>query len=127
MKTNRARISMQSPARLTGQNTENAIAGAADTARRLGFRPAFLDCATMRIHPSRFFDGRPAPYHCLDGLPDEAVLLRLPSGRVVHAKVLTYGFERGGFFYTRTATSRACEEWAAAVPGSLERNLPPLW
>jgi hypothetical protein len=86
---------------------------AAATIRRLGFTPAFLDCARMRIHPARFADGKPAPYHCLDGLPDEAVLLRLPMGRVLHAKPLMYGFERGGFFYTRTAAARACVQWDA--------------
>ena len=79
----------------------------------------------MRIHPARFDDGTPAPFHCLDGLPDEAVLLRLYTGRVLHAKPLVPGFERGGFFYTRRAASRACEQWAAASPGSRERRPPP--
>ena len=70
------------------------------------FRPAFLDCATMRIHLSRFADGRLAPCHVLDGLPDEVVVDRLPSGRIVRAKAsLISGFERGGFFYTRRAAA----------------------
>ena len=34
----------------------------------LGFRPAFYDFATQRIYPSRFADGRLAPFHLLDGL-----------------------------------------------------------
>ena len=109
---------MPSAAHLFEGNPENAITGAAGAVRRLGFSPAFLDCDRMIIHPSRFFDGTPAPYHCYDGLPDDAVLLRLPSGRVVHAKRLTHGFERGGFFYTRAAAARACEQWdMAARPG----------
>ena len=55
----------------------------------LGFRPAFLDYATMTIYPSEF-----------------AVL-------VVAAKAtLIVGFERNGFFYTRTAAARAAMEWA---------------
>ena len=104
---------MLTPARLAAQNAQHAITGATGTARRLGFSPAFLDYATMRIHPARFADGTPAPYHCLDGLPDEVVFHRLPSGRVVLAKAtLIPGFERGGFFYTRTAAARACEQWA---------------
>ena len=53
----------------------------------LGFRPALLDFATMTIYPSR------------DCMPDDV------KGTVVA------GFERGGFFYTRRAASRACEEW----------------
>ena len=78
----------------------------------LGFRPAFLDFSTLTIYPSRFADGRRAPFHLLDGLPDEVVADRLPSGRVVAAKAtLISGFERDGFFYTRQAAARACAEW----------------
>ena len=57
---------------------ENAVH--ADTGGRsqensgLGFRPAFLDFATQTIYPSRFADGRLAPFHLLDGLPDEVVI-----------------------------------------------------
>ncbi len=68
-------------------------------ATTLGFRPAFLDCATMRIYPSRFADGRPAPIHDRSTLPDKLKATVVP------------GFERGGFFYTRRAAARACEEW----------------
>ena len=53
----------------------------------LGFRPALLDYATMTIYWS--FDG-------LAGPP------RL---------TLVAGFEREGFFYTRTAAERAAREW----------------
>jgi hypothetical protein len=78
----------------------------------LGFHPAFLDTATFAIYLSRFADGRPAPFHMLDGLPDEVVLVRSTSGRVVAAKAtLISGFERNGFFYTRTAAARAAAEW----------------
>ena len=117
---------MLSPVRLDAENAEHPIPGPVGTAFRLGFSPAFLDCATMCIHRARFVDGRPAPYHCLDGLPDEAVVRRQPSGRVALAKpTLISGFERGGFFYTRTAAARSCEQWAAAVPGSSCGQLPP--
>jgi hypothetical protein len=76
------------------------------------FRPAFLDFATMTIYPSRFADGRPAPCHLLDGLPDEAVQVRRPDGRVARAKcTVISGFERDGFFYTRRAAARAVEQW----------------
>jgi hypothetical protein len=92
-----------------------AFAGTGGVSRgnaSLGFRPAFLDPTTMTIYPSRFADGRLAPLHLLDGLPDEVVIDRLPSGRVVATKAsLISGFERGGFFYTRRAALRACEEW----------------
>jgi hypothetical protein len=79
-----------------------------------GFLPAFLDTGTFSIYLSRFADGRPAPFHLLDGLPDEVVLARSPSGRVLAAKpTLVSGFERNGFFYTRTAAARAATEWIA--------------
>src|ERR1700692_2497342 len=81
----------------------------------LGFKPAFLDFATQTIYPSRFADGRLAPFHLLDGLPDEVVVDRAPNGRVVSAKAtLISGFVRDGFFYTRTAAARAAREWAVS-------------
>jgi hypothetical protein len=80
----------------------------------LGFRPAFFDFATQRIYPSRFADGRLAPFHLLEGLPEEVVIDRAPNGRVVAAKAtLISGFVRDGFFYTRTAAARAAQEWAS--------------
>ena len=78
----------------------------------LGFHPAFLDTATFAIYLSRYADGRPAPFHLLDGLPDEVVLVRTSAGRVVAAKsTLISGFERNGYFYTRTAAAKAAAEW----------------
>lgn len=82
----------------------------------LGFKPAFYDFATNTIHPSRFANGNPAPCHLLDGLPDEVVAIRSNTGRVVAAKAtLISGFERNGFFYTRTAAAKAAREWLAAA------------
>ena len=82
----------------------------------VGFRPAFFDYATHTIYPSRFRDGRAAPFHLLEGLPDEAVAIRAPDGRVVAAKAtLIAGFERNGFFYTRAAAAKAVREWARAA------------
>jgi hypothetical protein len=81
----------------------------------LGFKPAFLDFQTQKIYPSRFADGRLAPFHLLDGLPDEVVVDRATSGRVVTAKAtLISGFVRNGFFYTRAAAARAAREWATS-------------
>jgi hypothetical protein len=86
----------------------------AQHAHRLGFRPAFLDIATFSIHLSRYADGRPAPVHLLEGLPDEAVVTRkiFATSRVVAAKpTLVPGYERNGFFYTTSAAARAAAEW----------------
>jgi hypothetical protein len=100
-------------ARLVRENEVHAgTGGVSRGGAGMGFRPAFMDLATHTIYPSRFADGRPAPFHLLDGLPDEIVCDRLPSGRVVAAKAsVISGFERGGFFYTRTAAARACAQW----------------
>jgi hypothetical protein len=73
------------------------------------FIPAFYDTATGQAYKSRFADGRPAPIHLLDGLPELLVMERTPAGAVTVAKeTVTAGFLREGQFYTR-------EQAAAAV------------
>lgn len=57
---------------------------------KLGFRPAFLDYATMSIYPCA-----------------------LASGVITARATLIAGFERKGYFYTRTAAARAVTEWSA--------------
>ncbi|HXZ49887.1 MAG TPA: hypothetical protein VEG27_12745 [Usitatibacter sp.] len=74
----------------------------------VGFRPAFFDYASQKLYFSRFIDGRLAPVHMLDGLPEEVVVDRAPDGRVIRARAsLVSGFERNGYFYTRKAAARA--------------------
>lgn len=70
--------------------------------RGLGFRPAFLDQRTRAVYPSLFADGRPAPFHLIDGLPHEAIEGWDGSGRPKIAKAsVIAGFVRDGRFYTR--------------------------
>jgi hypothetical protein len=77
-----------------------------------GFEPAFLDTGTMAIYRSRHPDGCPAPYHLLDGLPEEVVWSRAHDGRVTVAKpTLIRGYVRNGFFYTLPAACRALRDW----------------
>ena len=77
-----------------------------------GFRPAFRDDDTGIVYRARFLDGNPAPFHVLDGLPEELVVSRAESGRVIAVKgSLVSGFVRAGRFYTR-------DEAAAAVMNS---------
>ena len=84
-------------------------AGVSAGNREEGFRPAFRDAETGRVYASRFVTGQPAPFHLLDGLPDEVVVARQASGRVIAVKAtITSGFVRRGRFYTR-------DEAAAAV------------
>ena len=92
--------------RQENQNFQNT-GGVSRHNRDQGFRPAFRDNATGEVYPSRFADGRPAPFHLIDGLPDEAVLQRDPAGRVTAAKpTVIAGFLRGGQFYTREQAAR---------------------
>src|SRR5262245_25297003 len=81
--------------------------------RPMRFHPAFMDKGTHAVYFSRFADGRMAPFHTLDGLPDEIVLERKPGGRVAAVKPsVISGFVRAGRFYTRdeaAAFAAACQ------------------
>ena len=82
--------------------------GRSDENRDYGFRPAFFDYASQTVYLSRFADGKLAPMHILDGLPEEVVVDRTPTGRVLRTRAsLVAGFERNGMFYTRKAAARA--------------------
>ncbi|GGB93299.1 hypothetical protein GCM10011352_19200 [Marinobacterium zhoushanense] len=85
--------------------------GVSEENRALGFRPAFYDFETGEIHLSRFANGKEAPMHLLDGLPDQLVAARQKSGRVTEVKpgVIT-GFVLHGQFYTREQAARATQQ-----------------
>ncbi len=104
-----------SPERLQQENRSQVAPGArSEENANLGFTPAFLDFETQVVYPSCYANGRPAPFHLLDGLPEEVVADRAPNGRVICAKAtLISGFVRNGFFYTRTAAARAAAEWCS--------------
>ncbi len=95
--------------RLAQQNESyRGSGGRSEENRDYGFRPAFFDYASQRLYLSRFADGKPAPMHLLDGLPDDVVVDRAASGRVLRTRAsLVAGFERKGMFYTRKAAARA--------------------
>lgn len=68
----------------------------------LGFLPAFQDSSDNRVEVSRFKDGRLAPFHTLDGMPDEWVVRRDINGRVVEIRnTIISGFVRFGRFFSR--------------------------
>jgi hypothetical protein len=76
--------------------------GVSENNRSLGFQPAFIDRETETVHLSRFPDGRLAPCHLLDGLPDELIVARNEQGRVMRIKnSVVSGFVRDERFYTR--------------------------
>ena len=98
--------------RLEPQSPRQERAKRADATRSFDFRPAYFDFATCTLYLSRFENGLPAPIHLLEGLPDEAVAVRSPCGRVLAPRAtIIAGFERNGFFYTRSAAMRAAIEW----------------
>jgi hypothetical protein len=67
-----------------------------------GFRPAFMDTDTLAIYASCFSDGRLAPVHLIEGLPDVLIVARFSSGRVATLKASVIpGFVRENRFYTR--------------------------
>ena len=82
--------------------------GISEENRGLGFLPAYRDSATGNIHLSRFADGRRAPIHLLDGLPEQLALRRDASGKVIALKgSVSAGFVREGRFYTREQAAMA--------------------
>src|SRR5437870_4517149 len=88
-----------------------ATGGRSQENRSLGFRPAFMDQETLTVYPACFADGRPAPFHLLDGLPPEAVLTRTEQGRIASVKPsIISGFTLNGEFYTREAAARKASE-----------------
>lgn len=75
---------------------------------RCGFVAAFYDTSSGHAEVSRFRNGRPAPIHLLDGIPEEWVVARDPSGRVIAVKEsIIAGFIFQGRFYTREQTVKA--------------------
>jgi hypothetical protein len=91
-------------------------AGCSAGNRGLGFRPAFLDTETGRVYLSAFADGRPAPVHVLDGLPQTLVVARSAGGRVCAVKAsMVSGFARDARFYTREEAMRAADDEASQL------------
>jgi hypothetical protein len=85
--------------------------GVSANSRGSGFHPAFLDTCTQAVYLSRFRDGRPAPFHLLDGLPDDVVVTRTASGKVTTVKPgVVSGFIRDGEFYTRDEAAQRVAE-----------------
>lgn len=89
--------------RLVEENRQYADSGGVSKGNsQFDFTPAFLDEDTGQVALSRFHNGRQAPFHLLEGLPDEWIVQRDSNGRVVEAKgTVVSGFVRLGLFFTR--------------------------
>ena len=82
--------------------------GLSEQNRAYGFIPAFYDTQSRKAMASCFANGTLAPIHVLEGLPQEWVRQRGPSGRVVVAKdSVIAGFLYQGKFYTREQAALA--------------------
>ena len=88
------------------QESRRGTGGISAENRHLGFVPAFMDARTGKVYPSTFADGRPSPFHLLDGLPDELVVARDRQGRPSQVVgTIVPGFTLDGRFYTRDQAS----------------------
>ena len=82
--------------------------GVSENNRTAGFVPGYLNTHSGVALRSRFADGKPAPIHLLDGLPDTWVLSRDKHGQVLSLKPgVIAGFLRDGILYTREEAARA--------------------
>ena len=82
--------------------------GVSEENRGRGFAPAFQDLETGNVYLARFADGRQAPMHLLDGLPNELIISRQSSGAVSAVKsTVVAGFLRRSRFFTREQAARA--------------------
>ncbi len=86
----------------------DGTAGSSAGNRSQGFRPGFIDTDTGIVYDAQFADGRPAPFHLLDGLPESVVVSRDQRGRVHAVKAtIVPGFIRQGAFFTRSEAAAA--------------------
>lgn len=84
--------------------------GVSQRDRQQRLLPAFRDEGSGRVELSRYADGKPAPMHIMDGLPDEWIDTRNEAGEPASLKAgIVAGFVRDERFYTR--------EQAAALTG----------
>ena len=73
-----------------------------------GFIPAFYDKKTGRAEISRYFDGRPAHIHLVEGLPEDWAADHDVKGRITSLiPTIISGFVRGTAFYTREQAADA--------------------
>ena len=97
------------PECLNAQNRQfKGKGGVSEENCSFGFRPAFLDESTGNVYLSCYNNGRIAPFHLLDGLPQELVVSRTEAGRVKSIKkTVAVGFVLGERFYTRAQAAEA--------------------
>lgn len=116
-----------SRAKLAVDNVRFAGTGGISRENRCcGFVPAFRNAETRAVCASTFADGRPAPFHVLDGLPETWVIARDRCGRVVRVKgCVVAGFLRDGRFYTREEAAATVRGEGPGAPGGESSETDP--
>lgn len=90
--------------------------GTSAETQSLGLVPGFRDSHSGRVFVSRFADGRPAPMHLLDGLPQDLVVERGSDGSVLSVcENIVAGFLLGDRFMDRDEAVRWSEHHASAA------------
>lgn len=105
-------VSCRRPLNARSLRVENDLyrgsGGVSEENRTAGFVPAFLDSVTGIAYRSRFADGRPAPVHLLEGLPNHLLNRYDETGGITSPGAgLISGFLRLGRFYTRSEAANA--------------------
>lgn len=101
-------MTMLQAIRLTEENEQySGTGGVSEGNAHANFIPAFMDTASGHVELSRFRDGRIAPCHLLDGLPESWITGRdlRGSARDIKSTVIS-GFVRLGQFFTREEAAR---------------------
>ncbi len=76
--------------------------GISENNHSLGFSPAFYDSETKKVYLSCTMDGKRAPIHLLEGLPEELIRERDQQNHIVSVKSsVISGFVKNNQFYTR--------------------------
>lgn len=112
----------QRPSFLEKENRQYAgTGGLSENNAQARFVPAFKDAYTGQIEISRYRDGRPAPFHLIDGLPDEWITNRDVVGNVVELKdTVISGFVRLGRFFTRQEALEFMEQLCCDIQPSCD-------
>ena len=102
---------MLTPQKLEADNRLFAGTGGVSVENQsCGFIPGFLDRDTGAVYCSCWADGRPAPFHALDGLPAHLIRERDCGGHITAVKAsVVAGFIRQGCFYTREQAAHCLE------------------
>lgn len=102
------------PERLAAENIQFAgTGGISQNNHSEHFVPAFMDAETGEIALSRYKDGRTAPFHLMDGLPEGWLRFESDNNKAISIKEnIISGFVRYGRFFNRKEAAEFMAEIA---------------